>query len=57
MVEGVEEAIEARGAVLFYLPACSPDFNPIEQFFAKLKSMLRRLPHILSSKRRTPSIV
>ena len=31
MVEGVEEAIEARGAILFYLPAYSPDFNPIEQ--------------------------
>jgi len=51
--EGVEEAIEARGAILFYLPAYSPDLNPIEQLFAKLKSMLRRLRHILSSKRRT----
>src|SRR6266568_2086012 len=43
MVEGVEEAIEARGAMLFYLPAYSPDLNPIEQFFAKLKSMLRKI--------------
>jgi transposase len=43
MVEGVEEAIEARGAILFYLPAYSPDFNPIEQLFAKLKSMLRKI--------------
>jgi len=43
MVEGVEEAIEARGAILFYLPAYSPDLNPIEQFFAKLKSMLRKI--------------
>jgi transposase/arginine repressor len=43
MVEGVEEAIQARGAMLFYLPAYSPDFNPIEQLFAKLKSMLRKI--------------
>ncbi|MFP6748364.1 MAG: transposase, partial [Alphaproteobacteria bacterium] len=27
---------------LFYLPAYSPDFNPIEQFFAKLKALLRK---------------
>src|SRR6266496_4946780 len=43
MVEGVAEAIEARGAILFYLPAYSPDLNPIEQLFAKLKSMLRKI--------------
>ena len=43
MAEGVEEAIEAKGAILFYLPAYSPDFNPIEQLFAKLKSMLRKI--------------
>jgi transposase len=43
MVEGVEEAIQARGAILFYLPAYSPDLNPIEQLFAKLKSMLRTI--------------
>ena len=44
MVEGVEEAIEARGAILFYLPAYSPpDLNPIEQLFAKLKSVLRKI--------------
>lgn len=40
-VEGVEEAIEARGAIPFYLPAYSPDLNPIEQLFAKLKALLR----------------
>jgi transposase len=40
-VDGIEEAIEARGAILFYLPAYSPDFNPIEQLFSKLKSYLR----------------
>jgi transposase len=43
MVEGVEEAIEARGAIPFYLPAYSPDLNPIEQLFAKLKSILRKI--------------
>ena len=43
MVEGVKEAIEARGAILFYLPAYSPDLNPIEQLFAQLKSMLRKI--------------
>jgi len=35
-VDGVEEIIEARGAIPFYLPAYSPDFNPIEQLFSKL---------------------
>jgi transposase len=42
-VDGVEEAIEACGAIPFYLPPYSPDFNPIEQLFAKLKSMLRKI--------------
>ena len=41
--EGIEEAVAARGATLFYIPAYSPDFNPIEQFFAKLKSVLRKI--------------
>ena len=41
-VAGVREAIEAAGATTAYLPAYSPDFNPIEQFFAKLKAMLRK---------------
>ena len=41
-VDGIEEAIEARGAIPFYLPAYSPDFNPIEQLFAKLKACLRK---------------
>jgi transposase len=40
-VAGVREAIEARGVRLVYLPAYSPDFNPIEQVFAKLKELLR----------------
>jgi transposase len=41
-VDGVEEAIEARGARVFFLPAYSPDFNPIEQLFSGLKSFLRK---------------
>jgi len=41
-VKGVREAIEAVGATLRYLPPYSPDLNPIEQFFAKLKSLLRK---------------
>ena len=39
---GVREAIEAAGASLLYLPPYSPDFNPIENAFAKLKAMLRK---------------
>src|SRR5262249_44275777 len=41
-VSGVREAIEARGARLLNLPLYSPDLNPIEQAFAKLKAMLRK---------------
>jgi transposase len=40
-VAGVRHAIEAAGAGLLYLPSYSPDLNPIEQAFAKLKAMLR----------------
>ena len=39
-VAGVQAAIEAAGARLLYLPSYSPDFNPIEQVFAKLKARL-----------------
>ena len=41
-VTGVEEAIRATGATLLYLPPYSPDFNPIEKFFSKLKALLRK---------------
>ena len=41
-VAGVKEAIERAGATLRYLPAYSPDLNPIEQVFAKLKAALRK---------------
>jgi transposase len=39
---GIAEAIEAVGAQLRYLSAYSPDFNPIEQVFAKLKTAIRK---------------
>jgi transposase len=40
-VKGVREAIAAKGAQVRYLPPYSPDLNPIEQAFAKLKALLR----------------
>ena len=43
-VAGVREAIEAAGAWLLYLPPYSPDFNPIENLWSKVKRILRRLP-------------
>lgn len=39
---GVREAIEAAGAKILYLPPYSPDLNPIELLFAKLKALLRK---------------
>ena len=42
-VTGVKEAIEAAGATRVFLPPYSPDFNPIEQAFAKLKAILRKV--------------
>jgi transposase len=42
-VDGVRECIEARGASVLYLPAYSPDFNPIEPCWAKVKQKLRAL--------------
>jgi len=41
-VEGVRTLIEAVGAKLVYLPPYSPDLNPIEMAFAKLKALLRK---------------
>ncbi len=41
-VAGVRQAIEAKGARLLYLPPYSPDFNPIEMAFSKLKALLRK---------------
>jgi transposase len=41
-VAGVREAVAAAGASILYLPPYSPDLNPIEQLFAKLKALLRQ---------------
>jgi len=41
-VAGVKEAIEKVGATLLYLPPYSPDFNPIEKLFSKLKALLKK---------------
>lgn len=40
-VRGVQQAIEATGARLRYLPPYSPDFNPIENMWSKVKQILR----------------
>ncbi len=42
-VAGVRDAITAVGAYLLYLPPYTPDLNPIEQAFAKLKALLRKV--------------
>jgi transposase len=41
-VDGVRQAIATAGASILYLPPYSPDLNPIEQLFAKLKALLRK---------------
>ena len=40
--ERIRELIEQRGCELLYLPAYSPDYNPIEEAFAKIKNLLRK---------------
>lgn len=40
--QAVREAITARGCELLFLPSYSPDFNPIEQAFSKLKTLVRK---------------
>lgn len=42
-VKAISPLIEATGAKLVYLPAYSPDFNPIEQMWSKIKSILKKL--------------
>ena len=42
-VRGVQEAIEAAGAFVLYLPAYSPDMNPIELWWSHVKSKLRQI--------------
>ena len=52
--EEIEQAIEEAGAILLYLPPYSPDFNPIETFWSKVKSIFRSLAaRYLSSSRRS----
>jgi transposase len=41
--KAIRRAIRAAGAKLLFLPKYSPDLNPIEQAFAKLKALLRKL--------------
>ena len=43
-VAGLAELVKARGARLLYLPPYSPNFNPIERAFSKLKTWLRTAP-------------
>lgn len=50
-VEGVRQRIEAAGAQLLYLPPYSPDLNPIEQAWSKLKG------HLRSAKSRTAAVL
>jgi transposase len=58
----VRRAIEAARAKLLYLPQCSPDFNPIENAFAKLKALLRKSrranhrPPLEQNRRAAPSL-
>ena len=40
--QSIRAAIRAAGALLLFLPAYSPDLNPIEQVFAKIKALLRK---------------
>jgi transposase len=39
----VQTLIQSKGCTVFYLPTYSPDFNPIEHLFAKLKAFIRKL--------------
>ena len=61
-IDGVREAIAAVGATLRYLPPYSPDLNPIEMSFSKLKrrAAQRRQAHregTLAADRQTPKVV
>jgi len=50
-VDGVQQAIALAGATVLYLPPYSPGLNPLEKFFSKLKSLLRK-----AAKRSTPDL-
>jgi len=55
-VAGVRERIEAAGARLVYLPPYSPDFNPIEQVWSKVKQILRSLKARTATRLRPQSL-
>ena len=42
-VQGVKELVESVGATIIYLPPYSPDLNPIEQMWSKIKAFLRSI--------------
>ena len=42
-VTGVKEALRAAGVISLYLPPYSPDLNPIEMMWSKMKSVLRKI--------------
>jgi len=48
-VRGVREAMEARGAAVWYLPPYSPDFNPIEPMWARSNRGCAGTPHATTS--------
>ena len=48
-VHGVAQLIQSTGALLYYLPPYSPDLNPIEEAFSKLKSVLQQNEHLLDT--------
>ena len=50
-VAGIQRALQAAGATLWYLPPYNPDLNPIELCFAKLKALVR--PHAIAAARRS----
>ena len=56
-VAGVREAIAAAGARVLYLPPYSPDLNPIEQVFAKLKACCAAPPHAPSRRFGASSVI
>jgi transposase len=39
----VRELVEGRGADVVFLPSCSPDLNPIEEAFSKIKQLVRKV--------------
>ena len=46
----MRDLIEGRGCQLLYLPPYSPDFNPIEEAFAKLKALLYAKPKLVAAR-------